>query len=77
MCEFLGNFLLRFRWTNDDFGVPAPLCTGLGPGLETGVQKNHFDPKPVILFGAFFRDIRYFMTFYFAVIFEVTSDPIF
>ena len=55
-------------------GVPAPLCTGLGQGLETGVQKNHFGTKPVSHFGDIFRVFRHFLTFDFSFIFEVTSD---
>ena len=55
-------------------GVPAPLCTGLAQGLETGVQKNHFDPKGLTLLGTLFEVVRHFVALYFSVIFEVTSD---
>ncbi len=74
MCEFVGVFLRRFLWENDDFGVPAPLCAGSGQGLETGVQKNHFGTKPLTLLGALFRAFRHFMALDFSFIFEVTSD---
>ena len=39
-----------------------------------GVQKIPFVAKPVTLLGAFFRDIRGFLTLAFSFIFEVTSD---
>ena len=54
--------------------VPAPPCTGLGQGLETGVQKNHFGTKPVILLGALFQAFRDLLTLGFSFIFDVTSE---
>ena len=74
MCKFVGDFLSRFRWKNDDFGGPAPPCGGLGQGLESGVQKNELCRERPPPFGHIFCNIRLFWTLYFSVIFEVTSD---
>ena len=37
-------------------------------------KKTPFDAKPPTHLGFFFRNIRLFLTLYFSVIFEVTSD---
>ena len=37
-------------------------------------KKTHFYSKRVTHLGALFRDIRDFLTFYFSLIFELTSD---
>ena len=55
-------------------GVRGALAPVWGRVSKVASKKSPFDPKPVTLFGAFFRDIRHFSTFNFSVIFEVISD---
>ena len=71
MCEFPGDFLLIFSWKNNVFWGPG---AGLGQGLESGVQKNHFGTKRITLLGALFRVFRHLLAFDFSFIFDVTSD---
>ena len=74
MCQFSGDFLLRFRWEIDDFGGPGRPCAGLGQSLESGVKKTRFRDETTNPFGSLFRVFRYFLTFDFSFIFEVTSE---
>ena len=75
MCQFLSDLFAQISMESHKFWGPGRPCAGLGQGLGTGVQKNHFGTKPVTLLGAIFRVFRHFLTPDFSFIFEVTSDP--
>ena len=72
--SFWATFCSYFVGKTMILGVPAPLCTSLAPGLESGVQKNHFGTKPLTLLGLLFRGFRHFVALDFSFIFEVTLD---
>ena len=73
MGQFLGYFLFRFWSQIDDFGGQGRPCTGLGQGLEIGVQKDAIYIGKLINLGANFDPSRLFPRVYFSVHFQVPS----